>query len=58
MDNEFNNNKLHYYPKPADSSAPKCYGQPQIHKPGIHNNANNPTEFSYTSRIFPLKMTR
>ena len=34
-DNEFIDNKLHYYLKPADSPAPRFYGQPKIHKPGV-----------------------
>ena len=34
-DNEFIDNKLYYYLKPADSPAPRFYGQPKIHKPGI-----------------------
>ena len=34
-DNEFIDNKLYYYLKPADSPAPRFYGQPKIHKPGV-----------------------
>ena len=34
-DNKFNDNKLHYYLKPTDSPAPRFYGQPKIHKPGV-----------------------
>ena len=34
-DNEFIDNKLYYYLKPADSPAPRFYGQPKIHKPGF-----------------------
>ena len=34
-DNEFIDNKLYYYLKPTDSPAPRFYGQPKIHKPGI-----------------------
>ena len=33
-DNEFIDNKLYYYLKPINSSAPRFYGQPKIHKPG------------------------
>ena len=33
-DNEFIDNKL-YYLKPTDSPAPRFYGQPKIHKPGV-----------------------
>ena len=28
-------NKLYYYLKPTDSPAPRFYGQPKIHKPGV-----------------------
>ena len=34
-DNEFTDNKLYYYLKPTDSPAPRFYGQPKIHKPGV-----------------------
>ena len=34
-DNKFNDNKLYYYLKPTDSPAPRFYGQPKIHKPGV-----------------------
>ena len=34
-DNEFIDNKLYYYPKPTDSSAPRFCGQPKTHKPGV-----------------------
>ena len=34
-DNEFIDNKLYYYLKSTDSSAPRFYGQPKIHKPGV-----------------------
>ena len=34
-DNEFTDNKLYYHLKPTDSPAPRCYGQPNIHKPGV-----------------------
>ena len=34
-DNEFTNNKLYYHLKPTDSPAPRFYGQPNIHKPGV-----------------------
>ena len=34
-DNEFINNKLYYYLKPTDSPAPRFYGQPKIHRPGV-----------------------
>ena len=34
-DNEFIDNKLYYYIKPTDSPAPRFYGQPKIHKPGV-----------------------
>ena len=34
-ENEFIDNKIYYYLKPTDSSAPRFYGQPKIHKPGI-----------------------
>ena len=34
-DSEFIDNKLYYYLKPTDSPAPRFYGQPQIHKPGV-----------------------
>ena len=34
-DSEFNDNKLYYYLKPTDSLAPRFYGQPKIHKPGV-----------------------
>ena len=35
-DNEFIDNKLYYYLKPTDSPAPRFYGQPKTHKPGVH----------------------
>ena len=31
----FIDNKLYYYLKPTDSPAPRFYGQPKIHKPGV-----------------------
>ena len=34
-DNEFIDNKLYYYLKPTDLPAPRFYGQPKIHKPGV-----------------------
>ena len=34
-DNEFIDHKLYYYLKPTDSPAPRFYGQPRIHKPGV-----------------------
>ena len=34
-DNEFIDNKLYYYLKPTDSSAPRFYGQPKIQKLGV-----------------------
>ena len=34
-DNEFIDNKLYYYLKPTDSPAPRFYGQPKIHRPGV-----------------------
>ena len=34
-DIEFIDNKLYYYLKPTDSPAPRFYGQPKIHKPGV-----------------------
>ena len=34
-DNEFIDNKLYYYLKPTDSPAPRFYGQPKTHKPGL-----------------------
>ena len=34
-DNEFIDNKLYYCLKPTDSPAPRFYGQPKIHKPGV-----------------------
>ena len=34
-DNDFIDNKLYYYVKATDSSAPRFYGQPKIHKPGV-----------------------
>ena len=33
--NEFIDSKLHYYLKPTASPAPRFYGQPKIHKPGV-----------------------
>ena len=33
--NEFIDNKLHYYLKTTDSPAPRFYGKPKIHKPGM-----------------------
>ena len=33
--NEFINNKLYYYLKPIDWPAPRFYGQPKMHKPGV-----------------------
>ena len=34
-DNEFIDNKSYYHLKPTDSPAPRFYGQPKIHKPGV-----------------------
>ena len=34
-DNKFIDKKLYYYLKPADSPAPKLYGQPKIRKPEV-----------------------
>ena len=34
-DNKFIDNKLYYYLKPTDSPAPRFYGQPKMHKPGV-----------------------
>ena len=34
-DNYFIDNKLYYYLKPTDSPAPRFYGQPKIHEPGV-----------------------
>ena len=34
-DNEFIDNKLYCYLKPTDSPAPRFYGQPKTHKPGV-----------------------
>ena len=34
-DDEFIYNKLFCYLKPIDSPAPRFYGQPKIHKPGV-----------------------
>ena len=34
-DIEFIENKLYYYLKPTDSPAPRFYGQPKIHNPGV-----------------------
>ena len=34
-DNKFIDNKLYYYLKPNDSSAPRFYGQQKIRKPGV-----------------------
>ena len=33
--NEFIDNKLYYYLKPADSPAPRFYDHPKIRKPGV-----------------------
>ena len=33
--NEFIDNKLYYYLKPTDSPAPRFYGKPKTHKPGV-----------------------
>ena len=35
QDTEFIDDKLHYYLKSTDSSAPRLYGQTKIHKPGV-----------------------
>ena len=35
-ENKFINNKLYYYLKPTNSSVPRVYAQPKIHKPGVH----------------------
>ena len=34
-DNEFIDNKLCHYLKPTDLPAPRFYGQPKVHKPGV-----------------------
>ena len=34
-DNEFIDDKLYSFLKPTDSPAPRFYGQPKIHKPGV-----------------------
>ena len=34
-DNEFIDNKLYHYLIPTDSPAPRFYGQPKTHKPGV-----------------------
>ena len=34
-DKEIIDNKLYYYVKPTDLPAPRFYGQPKIHKPGV-----------------------
>ena len=34
-DNELIDNELYYYLKPTDTPAPRFYGQPKIHKPGV-----------------------
>ena len=34
-DNKFIDNKKYYYLKPTDSSAPRFYGQPKVHMPGV-----------------------
>ena len=34
-DNEFIENKSYFYLKPTDSSAPRFYGQPKMHKAGV-----------------------
>ena len=34
-DNELIDNKLYYHLKPTDSPAPRFYGQPKLHKPGV-----------------------
>ena len=34
-DNEFIDNELYYYLKPTHSPAPRLYGQPKIHIPGV-----------------------
>ena len=33
--NKFIDNKFYYYLKSTDSPAPRFYGQPKIHKPGV-----------------------
>ena len=38
-DNKYSNNKWYYYLKPVDSLVPRLYGQPKIHKPGVHIHA-------------------
>ena len=35
QDTEFIDDKLYYYLKSTDSSAPRLYGQTKIHKPGV-----------------------
>ena len=35
-DTEFVDNKLYYYLTPIDSLVSRLYGQPKIHKPGVH----------------------
>ena len=34
-DNEFIDSKVYYYLKPTDLPAPRSYGQPKIHQPGV-----------------------
>ena len=34
-DNELIDNELYYYLKPTDSPAPRFYGHPKIHNPGV-----------------------
>ena len=53
-DNEFIDNKLYYYLKPTDSPAPRFYGQPKIHKPGVPINMKNMLNIKITTpRILP-----
>ena len=37
---EFINNKLCFCLKPTDLPAPRSYGQPKMHKPGVHIRPN------------------
>ena len=70
-DNEFIDNKL-YYLKPTDLPAPRFYGQPKMHKPGVPicpivsysslkmkiTTPKTLLRFPTTSEMFPLKMMR
>ena len=69
--NEFIDNKLYYFLTPTDSPAPRFYGQPKIHKPGVPKHIMflkmlkmkiaTPRiliRFPTTSEMFLLKMMR